>query len=268
MESRAPALDFLSRFRVERPDVEDFAVALNRPVRGLEPLLGLSFTGVVRAVPEGRVVFADEPLLEVTAPLPQAQLVETYLLNQVCHQTVVASRAARCVLAAAGHPVVDFSLRRTHGPRAGFQAARLGAVAGFAGTSNVAAATALDFPASGTMAHSYIEAFPGEEEGSRRTTWSAWTAASTPPPRSTWPSTWRRSVCGVCSADSQRKPLEPTRVRRDAPWRRTLLRRPVRSPGPHVGPTGTFGPVTHAGSVRRWRRGRPTIPGSHRHLLR
>ncbi|MEU2336983.1 nicotinate phosphoribosyltransferase [Streptomyces sp. NPDC006654] len=162
-----PALDFLARFRVEPADVEDFAAVLKRPAADLRPLLGMSFEGEVRAVPEGRVVFAGEPLLEVTAPLPQAQLVETYLLNQVCHQTVVASKAARCVLAAAGHPVVDFSLRRTHGRDAGFQAARLGAVAGFAGTSNVAAATALGFPASGTMAHSYIEAFPGEEEAFR-----------------------------------------------------------------------------------------------------
>ncbi len=162
-----PALDFLAGFRVERADVEDFAAALKRPVEDLRPLLGLTFEGEVRAVPEGHTVFADEPLLEVTAPLPQAQLVETYLLNQVCHQTVVASKAARCVLAAAGHPVVDFSLRRTHGPGAGFQAARMGAVAGFAGTSNVAAATALGLPASGTMAHSYIEAFPGEEEAFR-----------------------------------------------------------------------------------------------------
>ncbi|MGW2702779.1 nicotinate phosphoribosyltransferase [Streptomyces sp. NPDC001340] len=162
-----PVLDFLAGYRVEREDVEEFADALHRPVRDLEPLLGLSFEGEVRAVPEGHAVFAYEPLLEVTAPLPQAQLIETYLLNQVCHQTVVASKAARCVLAAAGHPVVDFSLRRTHGPQAGFQAARLGALVGFAGTSNVAAATALGFPASGTMAHSYIEAFPGEEEAFR-----------------------------------------------------------------------------------------------------
>jgi nicotinate phosphoribosyltransferase len=159
-----PALDFLADYRVEREDVEEFATALHRPVRDLEPLLGLAFEGEVRAVPEGRTVFAGEPLLEVTAPLPQAQLVETYLLNQVCHQTVVASKAARCVLAAAGRPVVDFSLRRTHGPGAGYQAARLGVLVGFAGTSNVAAATALAVPASGTMAHSYIEAFPGEEE--------------------------------------------------------------------------------------------------------
>ncbi|MGW4595395.1 nicotinate phosphoribosyltransferase [Streptomyces sp. NPDC004457] len=161
------ALDFLARYRVERDDIEEFADALHRPARDLEPLLGLSFEGEVRAVPEGRVVFAGEPLLEVTAPFPQAQLVESYLLNQLCHQTVVASKAARCVLAAAGRPVVDFSLRRTHGPWAGLQAARLGALVGFAGTSNVAAATALDIPASGTMAHSYVEAFPGEEEAFR-----------------------------------------------------------------------------------------------------
>lgn len=159
-----PALDFLAGYRVEREDIEEFAAALHRPVRDLEPLLGLAFEGEVRAVPEGRAVFAREPLLEVTAPLPQAQLVETYLLNQVCHQTAVASKAARCVLAAGGRSVVDFSLRRTHGPWAGHQAARLGALVGFAGTSNVATATALGIPASGTMAHSYIEAFPGEEE--------------------------------------------------------------------------------------------------------
>ncbi|MEV6053610.1 nicotinate phosphoribosyltransferase [Streptomyces sp. NPDC052107] len=162
-----PALDFLAGFRVEREDAEEFAAALHRPVRDLEPLLGLAFEGEVRAVPEGHTVFAGEPLLEVTAPLPQAQLVETYLLNLVCHQTVVASKAARCVLAAAGRPVVDFSLRRTHGPWAGLQAARMGALVGFAGTSNVAAATALGIPASGTMAHSYIETFPDEEEAFR-----------------------------------------------------------------------------------------------------
>ncbi|WP_223281106.1 nicotinate phosphoribosyltransferase [Streptomyces antnestii] len=162
-----PALDFLSEYRVEREDVEEFAAALHRPVRDLEPLLGLAFDGDVRAVPEGHAIFAGEPLLEVTASLPQAQLVETYLLNQLCHQTVVASKAARCVLAAAGRDVVDFSLRRTHGPWAGTQAARLGAMVGFAGTSNVAAAGALGIPASGTMAHSYIETFASEEEAFR-----------------------------------------------------------------------------------------------------
>ncbi|MFE6828491.1 nicotinate phosphoribosyltransferase [Streptomyces sp. NPDC057690] len=161
------SMDFLSGFRIGSEDVEAFASALSRPSRDLEFLSGMRFTGEVRAVPEGRIVLAGEPLLEVTAPLPQAQLVETYLLNQVNHQTTVASKAVRCVLAAAGRPVVDFSLRRTHGPHAGFQAARLSAMAGFAGTSNVAAATAEGLPAVGTMAHSYIEAFATEEEAFR-----------------------------------------------------------------------------------------------------
>ncbi|WP_189802701.1 nicotinate phosphoribosyltransferase [Streptomyces tanashiensis] len=162
-----PALDYLSRFRVSRPDVLEFAEALRRPVEDLEPLHGLSFDGQVRAVPEGRLVLAGEPLLEVTAPLPQAQLVETYLLSLVCHQTAVASKAARCVLAAAGRPLVDFSLRRTHGPEAGLEAARLCALVGFSGTSNVAAATRYGIPASGTMAHSYVETFASEEEAFR-----------------------------------------------------------------------------------------------------
>jgi nicotinate phosphoribosyltransferase len=162
-----PSLDYLSRFRVGPDDVRDFADVLHRPVHDVEGLLGMEFAGTVRGVPEGRVVFAGEPLLEVTAPLPQAQLIETFLLTQLNHQTSVASKAARCVLAADGHTVVDFSLRRTHGPQAGFQAARLGAIVGFAGTSNVAAATSLGIPASGTMAHSYIEAFPDEETAFR-----------------------------------------------------------------------------------------------------
>ncbi|WP_418960778.1 nicotinate phosphoribosyltransferase [Streptomyces tritici] len=162
-----PALDHLARFRVGRSDVEAFAEVLRRPAADLEPLHGLSFDGEVRAVPEGRLVLAGEPLLEVTAPLPQAQLVETSLLSLVCHQTAVASKAARCVLAAAGRTLVDFSLRRTHGPEAGLQAARLGALVGFAGTSNVAAARRFGIPAAGTMAHSYIEAFPSEEAAFR-----------------------------------------------------------------------------------------------------
>ncbi|MFG3496536.1 nicotinate phosphoribosyltransferase [Streptomyces sp. NPDC047928] len=161
------ALDYLAGFRVGPADVRRFATALGRPAADLEPLLGLRFDGEVRAVPEGRVVHAGEPLLEVTAPLPQAQLVETFLLNRISHQTTVASKAARCVLAASGHPVVDFSLRRTHGPEAGFHAARTGILVGFAGTSNVAAATRLAAPASGTMAHSYVEAFPDEETAFR-----------------------------------------------------------------------------------------------------
>jgi nicotinate phosphoribosyltransferase len=123
------------------------------------------FTGDVWAVPEGTVVFADEPLLEVTAPLPEAQLVETIVLNQLTYQTAVATKAARCQLAAAGRAsLIDFSMRRTHGIEAARAAARGAAIAGFAGTSNVAAARELGIPAVGTMAHSYIEAFPSERD--------------------------------------------------------------------------------------------------------
>jgi nicotinate phosphoribosyltransferase len=156
------ALDMLSGLRVDEEDVAVYASALGRPAEDLRPLLGLRFTGEVRAVPEGTIVLAGEPLLEVTAPLPEAQLVETLVLNQVCYQTAVASKGVRCVIAAAGRPVVDFSLRRTHGVEAGMQVARLGAMAGFAGTSNVAAARAYGLSAVGTMAHSYVEAFEDE----------------------------------------------------------------------------------------------------------
>ncbi|ARF53362.1 nicotinate phosphoribosyltransferase [Streptomyces gilvosporeus] len=157
------ALSYLSRYRVGLDDAREFAEALGRPVHDLMPLVGTRFTGTVRAAPEGRVVLAGEPLMEVTAPLPQAQLVETCVLNHLSHQTAVASKCVRCVLAARGHAVVDFSLRRTHGTAAGLQVARLAALTGFAGTSNVATARALNFPAVGTMAHSYIEAFENEE---------------------------------------------------------------------------------------------------------
>lgn len=111
-----PSLDYLSHFRVSADDVRDFAVALHRPPEEVSGLLGLRFDGEVRAIPEGHLVFAGEPLLEVTAPLPQAQLVETYLLSQICHQTAVASKAARCVIAAEGRPLVDFSAPRPRPP--------------------------------------------------------------------------------------------------------------------------------------------------------
>ncbi|GAA2405306.1 nicotinate phosphoribosyltransferase [Streptomyces glaucosporus] len=161
------ALSYLEGLRVGHTEAAAFAEALHRPVEDLEPLVGLEFTGEVRAVPEGRIVFAGEPLLEVRAPLPQAQLAETSLLNLISHQTAVASKAARCRIAAAGRPVVDFSLRRTQGVEAGLRMARLGALVGFAGTSNVAAATAYGIPAVGTMAHSFVEAYEDEEAAFR-----------------------------------------------------------------------------------------------------
>ena len=131
----------------------------------LDGFATLRFTGDVWAIPEGHVIFPNEPLLEVTAPLPEAQIVESILLNQITYQTTLATKAARCRVAARGRAsLVDFSLRRTHGIDAALAAARAAAIAGFAGTSNVDAARRLGIPAVGTMAHSYIEAFPTERE--------------------------------------------------------------------------------------------------------
>jgi nicotinate phosphoribosyltransferase len=127
----------------------------------------LRFTGDVWAMPEGEVAFAEEPLLRVTAPLPEAQLVETYLLNAVLYPTGVASKAARCVLAADGRDVVDFSPRRDHGADAALRAARAAWIAGCVGTSNVLAGIRYGIPVYGTMAHSYVMAFDDEEAAFR-----------------------------------------------------------------------------------------------------
>lgn len=133
----------------------------------LDWLPAVRFTGRVRAVPEGRIVFAGEPLIEIDAPFAVAQLLETYLLNQVTVQTTLATKAARCRHAAQGRLLVDFALRRTHGTDAGMKAARCAAMTGFAGTSNVAAAARWGIPASGTMAHSFVTAFDSELEAFR-----------------------------------------------------------------------------------------------------
>jgi nicotinate phosphoribosyltransferase len=130
-------------------------------------LSGLRFTGDVWALPEGRLFFADEPLMEVTAPIIEAQLVETFIINQINLQTLIASKAARCVDAAAGRTVVDFALRRTHGTDAGMKVARASYLAGFAGTSNVRAGERHGIPLVGTMAHSFITSFERESEAFR-----------------------------------------------------------------------------------------------------
>ncbi len=122
----------------------------------------MRFTGDVWAMPEGEIAFADEPLLRVTAPLPEAQYVETYLLNTVLYATGVASKAARLVIAARGRDVVDFSPRRDHGVDAALAAARSSYIAGCAGTSNVLAGKRYGIPVFGTMAHSYVMAFDDE----------------------------------------------------------------------------------------------------------
>ena len=161
------ALRFLETFGFEGDDL-DFLADQGFDAATLDDFRGLRFTGDVRAVPEGRVVLADEPLLEVTAPIAEAQLVETLMLNQLTFQTVLASKAARCRIAAAGAvDLVDFGFRRTHGVEAAMAAARVSAMAGFAATSNVEAARRHGLTPAGTMAHSYIEAFPTELEAFR-----------------------------------------------------------------------------------------------------
>ncbi|MGZ8211795.1 MAG: nicotinate phosphoribosyltransferase [Burkholderiales bacterium] len=127
-----------------------------------ESLQNLRFTGDVHAMPEGTVFFADEPILRVTAPLPEAQLVETRLINLVQFQSMIASKAARTVLAAPDKVLVDFGLRRAHGAEAGLLAARAVYLAGFAGTATVLAAPLFGIPVFGTMAHSFIQAHDDE----------------------------------------------------------------------------------------------------------
>jgi nicotinate phosphoribosyltransferase len=134
----------------------------------LRALESFAFEGDVYAVPEGTPVFANEPILEVVAPLPQAQILETFALNQVTLQTTLASKAARIVTAGRGRPIVDFGLRRMQGIDAGLKGARAFFIAGVHGTSNVAASRAYGIPVRGTMAHSYIQAHDDEREAFRR----------------------------------------------------------------------------------------------------
>jgi len=133
----------------------------------LDWLAGLRFTGDVHAMPEGTPVFPHEPLLEVEAPIGQAQLVESFLINQVHLQTVLASKAARVVAAARGRKVVDFAMRRMHGTDAALKGARAFYIGGVDATSNVLAGKLYGIPVSGTMAHSYVQAHQEELDGFR-----------------------------------------------------------------------------------------------------
>jgi nicotinate phosphoribosyltransferase len=127
-------------------------------------LRGFRFTGDVNAIPEGAVVFAGEPIVQVTAPVLEAQVVETYLLSVINYETLVASKAARVVRAAGGKPVWEFGTRRAQGPQAGVRAARAAYVGGCAGTSNVLAGYLYGVPIAGTAAHSWTQVFPTERE--------------------------------------------------------------------------------------------------------
>ncbi|TMJ25628.1 MAG: nicotinate phosphoribosyltransferase, partial [Alphaproteobacteria bacterium] len=156
------ALDFLEGLRFT-PEEIAWLAETGRFGKGLlDHLAELRFTGDVHAMPEGTVFFADQPILRITAPLPQAQLIETRLINIVHFQCLVASKAARMVLAAPGKLMVDFGLRRAHGAEAGLMAARASYIAGFAGTATVLADRLFGIPIFGTMAHSFIQAHDDE----------------------------------------------------------------------------------------------------------
>jgi nicotinate phosphoribosyltransferase len=160
-------LEYLRALRFT-PEALRWLGSLGRFDPGVLDHLGeLRFTGEVRAMPEGTAVFAEEPILEVTAPLIEAQLVETAVINLIQLPTLVASKAARAVLVAGGRPLAEFGLRRSHGTTAGMQAARAAWIAGFASTSNVLASMTWGIAASGTMAHSYVSAFSDELEAFR-----------------------------------------------------------------------------------------------------
>ncbi|MCS7017368.1 MAG: nicotinate phosphoribosyltransferase, partial [Gemmatales bacterium] len=160
----AQALDFLEHLCFTAEEIEWLAGTGRFRDEFLDYLSRLRFTGDVHAMPEGTVFFAEEPLLRVTAPLPEAQLVETRLINLLQFQTMIASKAARMVLAAPGKALVDFGLRRAHGAEAGLLAARASYLAGFSATATVLAGRQFGIPLAGTMAHSFVQAHPTEEE--------------------------------------------------------------------------------------------------------
>ena len=160
-------LDFLRSFSFSQRAVIDLRSTGIFSERFLEHLAGLRFTGSVRAISEGRLFFTNEPVLEVTAPIIEAQIVETFITNAVNAPVLMASKAARCVHAAGGKPVVDFGLRRAQGADAGVNLARSAYLAGVRSTSNVLAGIRYGIPLAGTMAHSFISTFEDEAEAFR-----------------------------------------------------------------------------------------------------
>lgn len=159
--------DFLTTVRFSDADLEFLATTGQLSSDFVDYLRDFRFSGEVRAVPDGTPMFPQEPLVEVTAPAPEAQVMETWVINQMHVQSVLATKAARIVSAAAGRPVLDFGLRRIHGADGGLKAARAFHVAGVTATSNVLAGRVYGVPLSGTMAHSYVQAHDSELDAFR-----------------------------------------------------------------------------------------------------
>jgi nicotinate phosphoribosyltransferase len=158
-------LDFLEECRFSEEEI-DYLTGTGRFTPNLlNYLKRFRFKGDVHAMPEGTIFFPNEPIIRVTAPLPEAQLIESRVINLLHYQSLIATKAARCYIATAGRAsLIDFGLRRTHGAEAGLFAARSSYIAGFTGTSTVIAEFLYGIPIFGTMAHSFIEAQKDEKE--------------------------------------------------------------------------------------------------------
>lgn len=161
------ALALIAELRFAPAELEFLAEQCSFARPFLDYLADLRFTGSVHAMPEGTPFFADEPILRVTAPVIEAQLLESRLVNIIHFQTLIASKAARCVIAAEGRRLVDFGMRRAHEADAALFVARASYLAGFDATATVAAGERWGIPISGTVAHSYIEAHDDEEQAFR-----------------------------------------------------------------------------------------------------
>ncbi len=160
----APLLAYLESYRFKAEDIAYLAQTGLFKSSFLDYLGTLRFSGRVRALAEGTLFFPDEPLLEISAPIIEAQLLETFVINVIGLHTLIATKAARCRHAAQGRSLIDFALRRTQGLDAGMAAARSTYIVGFNATSNVLAAKEYQIPAAGTMAHSFIQAVGDEKQ--------------------------------------------------------------------------------------------------------
>ena len=155
-------IDYINNLHFDQEDIDYLRTTGLFGEDFLEYLKQFHFSGDIYAVPEGTVVFPREPLVKVIAPIMEAQLVETALLNIVNHQSLIATKTARVIYAAQGDGVMEFGLRRAQGPDAGIYGARAAMIAGCIGTSNVLAGQMFDVPVKGTHAHSWIMSFPDE----------------------------------------------------------------------------------------------------------
>jgi nicotinate phosphoribosyltransferase len=160
----AQVLDYLEELHFSPDEIDWLAGTGHFKPAVLDRLAALRFTGDVHAMPEGTVFFPNEPILRITAPLPEAQLIESRLINLLHFQTLIATKAARSVLIAPDKLLVDFGMRRAHGSEAGLLAARASYLTGFSGTATVNAGMYFDIPIYGTMAHSFVQTYSNESQ--------------------------------------------------------------------------------------------------------